>query len=88
MKDHFLPAVWPRPWMRYTLAGRQTGKRAQRHDGAGPVKPAPGDPQPFGPLGRLALGKPPKLRIHRLGKNVMEPTMISAKRVGMSTILT
>jgi hypothetical protein len=48
--------------------GHQTDECAQRHDGAGPVKPAPGDPQLFDPIGRLALGKPPKLRIHRLGK--------------------
>lgn len=33
-----------------------------------PVKPAPGDPQLFDPIGRLALGKSPELRIHRLGK--------------------
>jgi hypothetical protein len=32
------------------------------------MKPAPDDPQPFDPIGRLALGKPPKLRIDRLGK--------------------
>jgi hypothetical protein len=41
--------------------GHQTGNCAQRHDGAGPVKSAPGDPQLFYPIGRLAFGNPPKL---------------------------
>jgi hypothetical protein len=45
--------------------GHQAGKSAQRHDGAGPVKPAPADPQLLDPIGRLAFGAAPKLRIHR-----------------------
>jgi hypothetical protein len=66
--------------------GHQTGKCAQRHHGAGPVKPAPGDPHPHMPDRLRWVTMPLALNPLRMQGRTYTPTGVPYRRTPSASV--